>query len=93
MHISQILNGFSTCFISEQLWFKKICHLSHFNIFFFSSVNKYFAISAKTLTKALKPELQVKASRRFITEVKSQSIKNGEITKITELTTGKDITV
>lgn len=54
-------------------------------------INKYFAISAKTVTKALKPDLQVKASRRFITEVKAQQIKNGEVVKATDLSTGKDL--
>lgn len=56
-----------------------------------SRINKYFAISAKTLTKALKPELQAKASRRFITEVKVHQIKDGETVKVVDLTTGKDV--
>lgn len=59
----------------------------------FYSVNKYFAISAETLTKALKPELQNKAARRYITEVKAQYIKNGEVEKAIDLTTGKELTL
>lgn len=58
----------------------------------FYRINKYFAVSAKTVTKALKPELQAKASRRYITEVKVQQIKNGETVKVTDLTSGKDLT-
>lgn len=56
-------------------------------------INKYFAISAKTVTKALKPELETKAARRYITEVKVQQIKNGETVKVTDLTSGKDLTL
>ncbi|KAG0689333.1 ATP-binding cassette permease mdl2 [Pichia californica] len=48
---------------------------------------QYFAISAKTVTKALKPDLQAKASRRYITEVKVHQIKNGETVKVTDLST------
>lgn len=80
------------------LWFctntKVICIYHRFDLkgfFYFYSANKYFAISAKTVTKALKPELQAKASRRFITEVKAQYIKNGEIQKAIDLSTGKEI--
>lgn len=54
-------------------------------------INKYFAVSAKTITKALKPELATKASRRYVTEVKVQHIKDGETVKMTDLTTGKDL--
>lgn len=60
-------------------------------IFSFYRINKYFAISAKTVTKALKPDLQAKASRRYITEVKVHQIKNGETVKVTDLSTGKDL--
>lgn len=55
------------------------------------SVNKYFAISGKTLTKALKAEHQAVASRRFVTEVKSQTYKNGELLKTVDLSTGKEL--
>lgn len=72
-------------------WHRRFPLRHLFPCVFFYSVNKYFAISAKTVTKALKPELQVKASRRFITDVKSQHIKNGEVTKNIDLTTGKEI--
>lgn len=56
-----------------------------------NSVNKYFSISGKTLTKALKAEHQTVASRRFNTEVKSQSYKNGDLVKTVDLTTGKEV--
>ena len=62
--------------------------LPHFALY---SVNKYFTVSAKTITKALKPEYQAKASRRFITEVKAQTFKNGELTKAVDLSTGKQL--
>ena len=62
--------------------------LPHFTLY---SVNKYFTVSAKTITKALKPEYQAKASRRFITEVKAQTFKNGELTKAVDLSTGKQL--
>lgn len=59
----------------------------------FYRINKYFAVSAKTVTKALKPELETKAARRYITEVNVQQIKNGETVKVTDLTSGKDLTL
>lgn len=60
-------------------------------LLFLNRINKYFSISAKTVTKALKPELQAKASRRFITEVKVHQIKNGETVKVVDLTSGKEV--
>lgn len=60
-------------------------------LYLLCSVNKYFTISAKTLTKALKPELQAKATRRYISEVKVQHIKNGEVVKTVDLTSGKEL--
>ncbi|GMM27449.1 hypothetical protein DAMA08_001650 [Martiniozyma asiatica (nom. inval.)] len=55
------------------------------------SVNKYFSISGKTLTKALKPSLQTNASKRYITDVKAQTIKNGDVVKVIDLSSGKEI--
>lgn len=69
---------------------KTYTNINHFNYY---SVNKYFTVSAKTVTKALKPEYQAKASRRFITEVKAQTYKDGELVKNVDLSTGKELSI
>ena len=70
--------------------FESYTNINHFNYY---SVNKYFTVSAKTVTKALKPEYQAKASRRFITEVKAQTYKDGELVKNVDLSTGKELSI
>ncbi len=58
---------------------------------FFYSINKYFAIAARTVERSLKPDIRKEADRRYETELKVQTLNDGEVTKIVDLNTGKEI--
>lgn len=54
-------------------------------------INKYFTISAKAVQNALKQEVKGESDKRFVTELKVQTLKDGEVVKIVDLNTNKEI--